>query len=368
MNNKGSILVVTLGFIVIATLLGFAAINHAGQQNFMAERLKFSTQAFWLADAGTEKAKTRLQQSSPQSISRYDTNYPAPLGDGKYDVYSEPDRSCVDSSNSACINMMPRNESCFGKTTAGETAYQSFMSTSCYVNCPDRWVVCSKGESNPDTTNPINPTENQKRKIQAVVAKYDIKNALTTHGTVNDGTTPATCQGQGGAVIAGGCLPKEEFTFESIFNGTSLTDVINLSTPVMNPPNNIVVNPGVTTYYLTGNNNGLSLNTTNVGYPNASFLVVDTTGVNVNKQPVTLTFAGGAEFCGIVWIIGEGKFVGTANVKGAIFVDGQPIEDTKVSGTNDIIFHPPCIQNALSSLGSTYDDTPGLISWKEKDF
>lgn len=363
-NKKGMALFTALFVFLVLSILTFMFVGRSVQSGFSGRRYADSTEAFWLADAGVEKAKFLLQQSTPTIIDRNDTtNWPAPLGDGEYDVYSEIDRSCVDTANAACVNIQPRVEGCFEKTSAGNTAYQAYMATACYVDCPQRWVVCSRGESQPD-----NPQGNQLREIQAVISSYNIKNALTTHGTVNDAQTPTTCQGQGGAMIVGGCVPQAVFTFESVFNGTTMSDVIGLTTPVMDPPNNVVINSGVTVYYLTGNNNGLSLNTSNVVYPNASFLIVDTTGVNANKQPVSLSFAGGAHFCGIVWIVGEGKFVGTANIKGAVFVDGQPAEDTKVSGTNDIIFDPPCIENALNSLGSTYNDTPSLISWKEKDF
>jgi Tfp pilus assembly protein PilX len=61
MNNKnGSILIVTLGFILIFTLLGLAAMHLSGVQNEAAVKQAYSTKAFWLADAGVQVGKKRL--------------------------------------------------------------------------------------------------------------------------------------------------------------------------------------------------------------------------------------------------------------------------------------------------------------------
>lgn len=56
-NKHGSVLVITLGFVVAFTLLGMASLHYAMVQNEETERQKASMEAFWLADGAVEKAK-----------------------------------------------------------------------------------------------------------------------------------------------------------------------------------------------------------------------------------------------------------------------------------------------------------------------
>jgi len=55
-NNKGSILAITIGFALVFTIFGLSAIYLSGLQGETAERQIASTQAFWLAEAGIQKA------------------------------------------------------------------------------------------------------------------------------------------------------------------------------------------------------------------------------------------------------------------------------------------------------------------------
>ena len=80
-NNKGSLLVLTVGFALIFTMLGLAALYAAGLQNQMAEKLKASNQAFWLAEAGIESTRTNLP-ATPEIDS------PSELGNGNYTITS----------------------------------------------------------------------------------------------------------------------------------------------------------------------------------------------------------------------------------------------------------------------------------------
>ena len=62
-NNNGAILILTLVFVLAFTSLGIASIYFATQQNEFTEKLKFSTQAFWLAEAGVQKAMRTSSQA-----------------------------------------------------------------------------------------------------------------------------------------------------------------------------------------------------------------------------------------------------------------------------------------------------------------
>ncbi len=59
-NNRGSIMIITMGFVLVFTMLGLGSLHHAGLQNEMAEKLKFSNQAYWRAEAGIQKAISRI--------------------------------------------------------------------------------------------------------------------------------------------------------------------------------------------------------------------------------------------------------------------------------------------------------------------
>ena len=56
-RKRGSVLIVTMGFVVAFTLLGMAALHYAMVQNEATEMQKASMEAFWLADGAVEKAR-----------------------------------------------------------------------------------------------------------------------------------------------------------------------------------------------------------------------------------------------------------------------------------------------------------------------
>ncbi len=56
MNNKGAVLPITLAFVLAFTLVGFSTIYMSTLQNEAAEKRIASEKAFWLAEAGVQKA------------------------------------------------------------------------------------------------------------------------------------------------------------------------------------------------------------------------------------------------------------------------------------------------------------------------
>lgn len=55
-REKGSVLAITTSFVLAFTMLGFGAIYFAGLQSESVQRQAASTQAFWLAEAGVQRA------------------------------------------------------------------------------------------------------------------------------------------------------------------------------------------------------------------------------------------------------------------------------------------------------------------------
>lgn len=65
-NKRGSVLIITLGFVVAFTLLGMASLHYAMVQNEETERQKASMEAFWLADGAVEQAKAKYPGFIPK--------------------------------------------------------------------------------------------------------------------------------------------------------------------------------------------------------------------------------------------------------------------------------------------------------------
>lgn len=59
-NQSGTVLVVTMGFVTVFTLLGMASIHHAMSEHQAVEARKASMQAFWLADGAVQRARAFL--------------------------------------------------------------------------------------------------------------------------------------------------------------------------------------------------------------------------------------------------------------------------------------------------------------------
>jgi hypothetical protein len=69
-NQRGAILAVTLGFVLIFILLGLGAIYLGTVQNEAAEKRTASNKAFWLAEAGLQKALWEYNNNSCRGLYR----------------------------------------------------------------------------------------------------------------------------------------------------------------------------------------------------------------------------------------------------------------------------------------------------------
>jgi hypothetical protein len=343
-SEKGSILMVTVAFIIVFTLFGISSIYHAGLQNSAAEKRRASEQAFWLADAAIEMAKVRLQREPPEIILPTDLTA-VPLGDGTYDVYSEELYACPPDATTDCSTKPPE------------------------CKCIDSWTAQSEAV----VTNPGQGP--QRRAIEVNIARYDIKNAITAHGTVNDDCTPA-----GSAEINGTCEQEVDFTFESVFNGTSKEDfegqAIADGFKYIDPSNAGDVNPieNVTFVEMIVNHH-INLDTANMPLDlvldptgntvKAAFIIIDLSALPPSPLP-QVHVDGNLDFRGIIWIIGYAQIKGTSDIAGTVFVDDDPPGDAKVSGDATVTYDKDAINQAMDGVGlDIFPGKPAIASWKE---
>ena len=60
LNKRGAILAMTASFVFIFTILGLGAVYFAGTENELTLHKITSSQAFWVAEAGIQRAISRL--------------------------------------------------------------------------------------------------------------------------------------------------------------------------------------------------------------------------------------------------------------------------------------------------------------------
>ncbi len=305
-NNRGSILVTTLGFALVFTFFGFSSIYVGTVQNELAEKRRSSQEAFWMADGAVQKAKSQLPGLS-----------------------------------------VPHNEN---NTLLGNGSYDLAV----VLVSPSRWKATSKGVIG-----------DQSRSIEAEIGRYNIENAITTEGTLNDDCLP-----DGSAQISGICAQGAEFSFESIFNGLSKNDIKNLpgTTQYDNINGNGVTDipangdlPQVTgvTYVTYAGNNNDSLHVPE-NSSDSGFLIID---ASQSTGSITFNVTGGT-FHGIIWVMGDVSVTGNPSISGAMFIENS--NDTKIGGTANISFDASDVASAIEELGTSFTNKkPDIVSWKE---
>ena len=352
-NNQGSVLTLTLGLVLVFTLLGLATIHHATVQNETTEQRVASVEAFWLADGGIERAFSGLPAITYYDPANLDVYEPAnsnlPLGRGTYNIYSVP-------------------QDCDPETGGIQP-------------CPgDQHDIKALGN-----------ILGQIREIKASVGKYDVNDAITSHGPIADDCEPNS----NAAEIDGNCDEYAAFTFEQVF-GLNYNDVVaDRDNYYEDPPNtNAIPEPpdrsdgaqtndvglwGVTYVYFTAGDPspGLNINHTEdkqhidgSGDIIPSLLIIDTTDAS---KLVTIKIQGGTSFRGIIWIKGEADIQGGTTTNGSIFVDCVSCTNVRVSGTAYISFDGDAVDQVVNDLWDDGGGGPGgggppplrLIVWEE---
>ncbi|MBN1869238.1 MAG: hypothetical protein JW847_01505 [Candidatus Omnitrophica bacterium] len=321
MNNKrGSLLIITLTFILVFTLLGFGALRLAGNQNIAAENQKASAQAFWLADGAVQRAVTHL----PKKL--FTPSETVVSSTGEYDLESK--------------NNVKKDEN-------GQVIY-----TYKY-----QWIINTQGRVN-----------GQARSIEAIVSALDTRFNIKTRGTIKD---MDKCPQASIMVDCQLIQENQQFSLDTYFQGFNKDQIYGLADHAYVDPNNAGdVNPieNITLVTLV-NNSSLNLTTDNIVGGESVFLIVDTTAASGNPHnPPSLRISGNGIFRGIIWVIGEAEFTGTAQVNGSILIEGDPSRETKILGNMVIEIDEQAVEEAVSQLmgGSLFPpQDPKMIAWKE---
>lgn len=300
-DNKGFILVASYMVIALLVILatGFAT-RSIGEQR-VANKERDSVQAFWLAEAGVDKAISNLPSfiSSGQSS----TTFSEQLDSGKkyYVVLSE-------------------------------------------TSVSNRFLITSTGGV-PDINESV--PDNVIRKITAIVEQPvqaspgDITSAITANGDVVV---------MGSAEVNGPVDPNASFNFEEIIGLSKEIVKDNATNYYTDPENNITpVNALTWANLVTIEEMTISDN----NWQGSGILVVDG----------DLRITGG-HFSGIIWVIGTLWVSGNPIIDGSIFVESGAQFETTVTGNPTVSFDQNAVDGALDTL-SAINLPPRIISWKE---
>ena len=328
-NKRGSVLVVTLGFILVFTMLGMASIYMATVQNEAAEKMIKSTEAFWLADGGIEYARSRIGAGQTGNLSS------TTLGDGTY---------------SFTVTPHPTNA--------------------------NQWIVDSTGL-----------ITNQTRKIEAIIKKSstnNINDAVITEDTgLHD--SPSDC---GDSDPSTGCYNNihceaghiscvqvnANFSFNSLL-GLTESQVFTQIPPSQKYTNNdtqtySVMQNQIILLTVPSNNVSVKINGQNP-IQGSGFLIVDLRPANLAGRRPSIDFQSGT-INGIIWFLGTGDI----NIKGTTIVNGTILNgevnqslDPKpfdIKGTvNENQANVNAAAGIVNGSGGSGGSISTIISWQE---
>ena len=333
-NEKGSILVITSGFVLAFTMLGLAGLYMAGQENEMADRLRASTQALWLAEAGIERTRATFPVTPPTSEQN--------LGLGTY------------------------------------------QATSTTVNS-GKWTVTSKGMINLYTGKDSSASNQpQVRTIQATLATYTISDAIKSEDFLrcNNSYDINQCK----AFVNGPISQLVSVKLGEVFKGLTENNVISAATstntkynyddyvasPSTHPIKNVTVIDATTT---DPSNNSptpiVEINTDSFTGTEIPFLYIRANDSIRNIVP-TIKFTGSKPFNGVLWVnvSARANISQTSGFNGTIFIQGDGNAQNELDSTDltkKIIYDETVVDKAIANLGNfwTTNSRPTIVDWKE---
>lgn len=318
--NHGVVLIVSLIVVTSLVLLGGLYLVMAVTERGMAGKDYFQKQAFWLAEAGLDRARN-------ENAGNWINNSIGPFNDetgiGQYEV-----NRTINPADTSLITY----ESWGYVPSKVNAKYQKRIEETIKIeqfNLADQ-VISSQGS-------------------------LDVSGNAEIHGDVlSAGSISVGCSAQ----IIGASVENFSFiaTYEDVF---SMTREDMLAIPpdysYTNPSNNAAVS-GLT--WVTLSESGTFRITQN-GWEGSGILVVEGGNLEIT----------GGTFNGIIWIDGALRVSGNGTINGCIIVDSPAEVDTIITGTPLINYSLPEIENALGSIGSFFSsstiDNYELISWQD---
>jgi hypothetical protein len=257
---RGAVLAITVGFIAVFTMFGVSSIYLSGLQNQFADQKIFSAQAFWLAEAGINRA----------------------IRDFSVVPQTNPFNSTTDTEIVRGYGAVP----------------DIYRYDVIFVTDMEPWIISSTG-----TVGPVSSSSQvRKVEISAIRALDQIDTIIKCGGPLDE---------QGDSEITGkkeSEVAVNDDLFYDLFNLRQSDFKVSPSTQILpfgNDP------PGVagSTWIDCGGN---ELRITSTSWTGSGLLVVDG----------DLKITGGA-FNGIIWVKGDLRIDGNPPIAGSIFVEGK---------------------------------------------
>lgn len=226
-----------------------------------------------------------------------------------------------------------------------ESCLQSFSGFNVLDGTIDsiKYVINSSGDTIIVTsyvTSNISGTRANYRSWTKLLFLSYFDNAITSSGGINI---------LGNAQIIGNVKEYATLDFESVF-GMSMAAMDSIAdNHYLNPANNISPVNGITYIETTGNN---TCQFTNHHWSGEGILIV-----NGNFQMT------GGHFEGIIWVTGEFKMAGNGLIEGTIFIDGDPADESKFTGTCDVNYDEDIINKLLGIYNIPSDPSIKILSW-----
>jgi hypothetical protein len=310
-------------------------INYGGAQGQYSVVQAVNTQAFWLADAGVQKARTLV--SSYVGTTGYPQCINNPLG-------------------TTCVNNL---------TDTNITGYSATITLP--PNKP--WSVTATGT----------PTTRITRTLYAQIGYQGLTNAISTTGTVTINGANNNQQPVNGSIAQG----VSAVNFSTIF-GITLAQAQTIATNSSTfydctvQPNNctsngslgnahgnnssVVIPSGIINKLIYVKLNSTQTLTLNGGWSGSNFLIVNGGTVDMSGSGNTPV-----SFTGIIWVE-NGSFSsigGGVNINGSIYINGNASINTSINGASvDITFDQNQVNTVETSYGSS-SQHPSVVCWSE---
>lgn len=318
-NSKGSALAVALSSLVLFTGLGLGALNYSGMQGLSATNQTLSTQAFWVAEAGLQKALTLVETYNSSTV------YPVIL----------PADSLISTGSYLTNITLPVGEPWSVKSTGSVSSVNRDL----FAKIGYGGLTKAISTTGTITVNG-NPTISSFNENVAPVLFDNIFGISMTQATQSAEST-STCYNFTASATAN-C---------GIGDGSVSANGKDVSIPLATNKLAYVKMDSNQTLKISGNGTA------------SDFLVVE-------GGTLDMTGGGGSSvnFSGIIWVEGGNftKISGSEQISGAIYINSSSTTVTTINGSAglDILFDQNLINTVINKYGSS-TIKPKILCWSE---